>query len=144
GVFVEGWALYTESLGKELGLYDDPYQYFGMLSQEMHRAIRLVVDTGIHAKGWTREQAIQYSLDHEAISEDGAIAEIERYMVAPGQALSYKTGQLKIRALRAKAEEALGEQFSISEFHNQVLNSGSLPLILLEEKIDNWIASVKK
>lgn len=141
GVFVEGWALYAESLGKELGLYEDPFQYFGMLSMEMHRAIRLVVDTGIHAKGWTREQAIQYSLDNEAESEEGIIAEIERYMATPGQALSYKVGQLKIRELRTKAEKALGENFDIKEFHNQVLNSGSLALVLLEEKIDGWIAS---
>ncbi len=141
GVFVEGWALYAESLGTELGLYEDPIQYFGMLSMEMHRAIRLVVDTGIHSKGWTREQAIQYSLDNEAESEESVIAEIERYMATPGQALSYKIGQLKIRELRNKAETKLGSRFSITEFHNQVLNSGSLPLVLLEEKIDNWINS---
>lgn len=139
GVYVEGWALYAESLGKELGLYEDPYQYFGMLSMEMHRAIRLVVDAGIHSKGWTREQAIQYSLDHEAASEASITAEIERYMVAPGQALAYKIGQLKIRELRNKAEQALGDQFDIKEFHNQVLGSGSLPLVLLEEKIEKWI-----
>jgi uncharacterized protein (DUF885 family) len=144
GVFVEGWALYSESLGKELGLYEDPFQYFGMLSMEMHRAIRLVVDTGIHAKGWTREEAIQYSLENEAESEEGIISEIERYMATPGQALSYKVGQLKIRALRTKAENMLGEAFDIKEFHNQVLNSGSLALILLEEKIDGWIASQKQ
>jgi uncharacterized protein (DUF885 family) len=141
GVFVEGWALYAESLGTELGLYEDPIQYFGMLSMEMHRAIRLVVDTGIHSKGWTREQAIQYSLDNEAESEESVIAEIERYMATPGQALSYKIGQLKIRELRTKAETKLGSKFSITEFHNQVLNSGSLPLVLLEEKIENWINS---
>lgn len=139
GVFVEGWALYAESLGTELGLYKDPIQYFGMLSMEMHRAIRLVVDTGIHSKGWTREQAIQYSLDNEAESEESVIAEIERYMATPGQALSYKIGQLKIRELRTKAETKLGKKFSVTAFHNQVLNSGSLPLILLEEKINNWI-----
>jgi uncharacterized protein (DUF885 family) len=141
GVFVEGWALYAESLGKELGLYVDPYQYFGMLSMEMHRAIRLVVDTGIHSKGWTREQAIQYSLDNEAESEADIIAEIERYMGTPGQAVSYKVGQLKIKELRKKAEAALGNKFSIREFHTQVLNSGSLPLVLLEEKINRWISS---
>jgi uncharacterized protein (DUF885 family) len=139
GVFVEGWALYAESLGSELGLYEDPIQYFGMLSMEMHRAIRLVVDTGLHSKGWTREQAIQYSLDNEAESEESVIAEIERYMATPGQALSYKIGQLKIRELRTKAENKLGDKFRLPEFHNQVLNSGSLPLVLLEEKIDNWI-----
>lgn len=143
GVFVEGWALYSESLGKELGLYTDPYQYFGMLSAEMHRAIRLVVDSGMHAMGWSREKAIQYSLNHEAESEAGIISEIERYMVGPGQALSYKIGQLKIRELRKKAEDALGDSFAVKEFHNQILNSGSLPLVLLEEKIDTWITNTK-
>jgi uncharacterized protein (DUF885 family) len=140
GVFVEGWALYAESLGKELGLYEDPIQYFGMLSMEMHRAIRLVVDTGMHSKGWTREQAIQYSLDNEAASKESIIAEIERYMATPGQALSYKMGQIKIRELRTEAEKKLGKNFDVREFHNQVLNSGSLPLVLLEQKIENWIA----
>jgi uncharacterized protein (DUF885 family) len=113
-----------------------------MLSAEMHRAIRLVVDTGMHAKGWTREQAIRYSLEHEARSKAAIIAEIERYMVAPGQALSYKIGQLKILELRVRARRALGERFDVREFHRQVLESGSLPLVLLEEKIDGWIASL--
>ncbi|OIQ22798.1 DUF885 family protein [Lacinutrix sp. MedPE-SW] len=139
----EGWALYSESLGKELGLYTDPYQYFGMLGMEMHRAIRLVVDTGMHAKGWTREQAIKYSLAHEAESEASIISEIERYMANPGQALSYKIGQLKIRELRAKAEKSLGEKFNIAAFHNQVLETGCVPLALLETKIDNWINASK-
>ena len=143
GVYVEGWALYSESLGKELGLYTDPYQYFGMLSAEMHRAIRLVVDTGMHAKGWTREQAIQFSLEHEAESEASITSEIERYMVAPGQALSYKIGQLKILELRERSKEKLGEKFDIREFHNQVLNSGSLPLEILEQNIDRWISESK-
>ena len=126
-----------------MGLYEDPYQYFGMLDAEMHRAIRLVVDTGLHSKGWTREQAIQYSLDNEAASETSIISEIERYMVIPGQALSYKIGQLKIRELRAKAEVALGDDFDIREFHNQVLETGSIPLALLENKINEWIRSKK-
>ena len=139
----EGWALYTENLGKELGLYTDPYQYFGMLGAEMHRAIRLVVDTGIHAKGWTREKAIQYSLDNEAESEDGITSEIERYMANPGQALSYKIGQLKIRELRARAKAALGDNFDIREFHNQILETGCIPLALLENKIDKWIETKK-
>ncbi len=143
GVFVEGWALYAESLGSELGLYTDPYQYFGMLGMEIHRAIRLVVDTGIHSKGWTREEAIAYSLENEAESEAAITAEVERYMIAPGQALSYKLGQLKIRELRTRAEAALGDAFSIKEFHNQVLGSGSLPLVLLEEKVDAWIEREK-
>lgn len=139
----EGWALYTENLGKELGLYTDPYQYFGMLGMEMHRAIRLVVDTGIHAKGWSREKAIQYSLDNEAESEAGITSEIERYMAMPGQALSYKIGQLKIRELRAKAKTSLGEKFDIRQFHNQVLETGCIPLALLENKIDQWIEASK-
>ncbi|MEJ2196694.1 MAG: DUF885 domain-containing protein, partial [Ignavibacteriaceae bacterium] len=139
----EGWALYSESLGKELGLYTDPYQYFGMLSAEMHRAIRLVVDTGLHAKGWTREQAIRYSLDNEAESEANIISEIERYMANPGQALSYKIGQLKIRELRTKAEKELGKNFDIREFHNQVLETGCVPLAILEDKINNWITASK-
>ena len=136
----EGWALYTESLGEELGLYDDPYQYFGMLSAEMHRAIRLVVDAGMHAKGWTRERAIEFSLNNEAESEASITAEIERYMAGGGQALSYKIGQLKIRELRSRAEDALGENFDIKVFHNKVLESGCIPLQLLENKIDGWIA----
>jgi uncharacterized protein (DUF885 family) len=138
-VFVEGWALYAESLGKEVGLFEDPYQYFGMLSMEMHRALRLVLETGIHTMGWTREQAIQYSLANEAEAEDKIIVEVERYMATPGAALCYKMGQIKIRELRSRAEVALGERFNVKEFHTQVLNSGSLPLVLLEEKIDRWI-----
>lgn len=139
----EGWALYSESLGKELGLYTDPYQYFGMLGMEMHRAIRLVVDTGLHTKGWTREQAIRYSLDHEAESEASITSEIERYMAMPAQALSYKIGQLKIRELRAKAEQELGTNFDISDFHNQVLSVGCVPLALLEDNINSWIKANK-
>jgi uncharacterized protein (DUF885 family) len=135
----EGWALYCESLGKELGLYTDPYQYLGMLSMEIHRAIRLVVDTGIHAKGWTREQAIAYSLEREAETESGIISEIERYMAWPGQALAYKIGQLKIRELRARAEKELGDKFNIREFHNQILEVGSVPLKVLEAKVIRWI-----
>ncbi|XOV93576.1 MAG: DUF885 family protein [Bacteroidota bacterium] len=139
----EGWALYAESLGKELGLYTDPYQYFGALSAEIHRAIRLVVDTGIHSKGWTREESIQYSLEHEAEPEYKIIREVERYMANPGQALSYKIGQLKIRELRNKAESQLGDKFNIGVFHDQVLETGCIPLALLETKIDKWIASNK-
>ncbi|CAL2103288.1 conserved protein of unknown function [Tenacibaculum sp. 190130A14a] len=140
----EGWALYTENLGKELGLYTDPYQYFGMLGMEMHRAIRLVVDTGMHAKGWSREKAIQYSLDNEAESEASIISEIERYMANPGQALSYKIGQLKIRELRDKASKELGNKFDIREFHDQVLETGCIPLALLENKINNWVVNKKQ
>lgn len=140
GAYGEGWALYTEALGKELGLYTDPYQYFGNLGDEIHRAIRLVVDVGIHAKGWTREQAIKYMLDNEAISDESAIAEIERYMAIPAQALSYKIGQLKIRELRKKAEGALGNDFNIGLFHDQVLKYGCLPLDVLDNIISDWIA----
>ena len=140
----EGWALYTESLGKELGLYTDPYQYFGMLGAEMHRAVRLVVDTGLHSKGWSREKAIQYSLDNEAESEASITAEIERYMANPGQALSYKIGQLKIMELRAKAEAKLGKDFDIKIFHKKILETGCVPLALLENKMTKWIYSNTK
>ena len=143
GAYGEGWALYTESLGKELGLYKDPYQYFGMLGNEMHRAVRLVVDTGMHNKGWTREQAIKYSLDNEAESEESIIAEIERYMAIPGQALSYKMGQLKILELRKQAQNKMKGTFDIKVFHQKVLESGVLPLALLENKIKVWIETGK-
>ena len=143
GAYGEGWALYCESLGKELGLYTDPYQYFGMLGNEIHRAIRLVVDTGMHSKGWTREQAIQYSLENEAESEASIIAEIERYMAYSGQALSYKIGQLKILELRQRAQDKMKDKFDIKVFHQKVLESGVMPLALLEKKINNWIATGK-
>ncbi|MCF1422719.1 DUF885 domain-containing protein [Mangrovimonas futianensis] len=139
----EGWALYSESLGTELGLYKDPYQYFGMLSSEIHRAIRLVVDTGIHAKGWTREEAIKYSLENEAEDAASIESEIERYMANPGQALSYKIGQLKIIEMRKKAEQELGDKFDIKDFHDQILETGCVPLALLEERMNQWIASAK-
>ena len=138
--FGEGWALYTESLGKDLGVYNDPYQYLGHLAAEMHRAIRLVVDTGMHAKGWTREQAISYSLDNEGGSESGAQQEVERYMAIPGQALGYKIGELKIQELRRRAEKKLGAKFDIRAFHDAILNDGNLPLAVLEEKINRWLA----
>lgn len=138
--YTEGWALYTEGLGRELGLYKDPYQYFGMLTQDMHRAIRLVVDTGMHSKGWTREQAIAFSLENEGLSEDRITAEIERYMAIPGQALSYKAGQLEILKLRDRAQKALGSRFNIRAFHDEILRNGALPLDVLENSIDNWIA----
>ena len=143
GSFLEGWALYSESLGKELGLYTDPYQYFGMLGAEMHRAIRLVVDVGIHHKGWTREEAIQYSLDHEAESEESITAEIERYMVWPGQALSYKIGQITILNLRRKAEKELGDKFDIKEFHRVILETYGVPMEILTQIINEWIESKK-
>lgn len=138
-VFSEGWGLYAESLGKELGLYQDPYSYMGMLSGEMHRAIRLVVDAGMHSQGWTREQAITYFKEHGPQAENAIISEIERYMANPGQAVAYKIGQLKILELRAKAERELGDRFDIKQFHNEMLDAGSLPLNLLEQKIDRYI-----
>ncbi|GAA4374579.1 DUF885 domain-containing protein [Hymenobacter koreensis] len=140
GAMGEGWALYTESLGKELGLYTDPYQYMGALGDEIHRAIRLVVDTGMHSRNMTREQAIKYMMDNEAISEQGATAEIERYMAIPGQALSYKTGALKIQELRRKYEQQLGTKFNISNFHDELLKDGVMPLAVLERKMDAWAA----
>lgn len=142
GAYGEGWALYTESLGRELGLFTDPIQYFGHLGDEMHRAIRLVVDVGLHTKGWTREQAIEYMRKNEPISEQGAVAEIERYMAIPGQALSYKIGQLKIRELRRQAEQGLGPRFDIGLFHDEVLKYGNLPLDLLEQRIQDWIGKM--
>lgn len=139
--FEEGWALYAEYLGIEIGLFTDPYQYFGKLSDEMLRAMRLVVDTGLHSKGWSREQAIQYMKDNSPMAESDIVAEVERYMAIPGQALSYKVGQLKILALRARAEKALGDKFDLKAFHDQILTSGSLPMAVMENKIDRWIAS---
>ncbi|ALD20394.1 DUF885 domain-containing protein [Hymenobacter sp. DG25A] len=143
GAMGEGWALYTESLGKELGLYTDPYQYMGALGDEIHRAIRLVVDVGMHTKNMTREQAIKYMMENEAISEDGATAEIERYMAIPGQALSYKVGALKIRELRTKYEQQLGPKFKLSDFHDELLKDGVMPLAVLERKMDAWAATQK-
>jgi uncharacterized protein (DUF885 family) len=136
--FGEGWALYTESLGKELGVYTDPYSYFGMLLGEMHRAVRLVVDTGIHAKGWTRERALAYAEEQEG-DQPRSAAEIERYMAAPGQALSYKIGQLKFLELRARAEKALGARFDLRAFHDKILIDGPVPLSVLEARMNAWI-----
>ncbi len=138
--FTEGWALYSETLGKEMGLFDDPEQYFGHLNDELLRATRLVVDTGMHAKGWTREQSIQYMRDTLGY-DDYAKTETERYMAWPGQALGYKIGSLKIVELRERATEALGEKFSLPKFHEVVLSDGTVPLDLLEAKVDRWIAS---
>ena len=143
GAMGEGWALYCESLGKELGLYTDPYQYMGALGDDIHRGVRLVVDVGMHLKGMTREEAIKYMMDNEAISEQGATAEIERYMVIPGQALSYKIGALKIRELREKYETQLGDKFKLSDFHDELLKDGVMPLDILESKMDAWAAKFK-
>jgi uncharacterized protein (DUF885 family) len=142
--YVEGWALYAETLGYPMGFYKDPYQRFGTLSDEMLRAMRLVVDTGIHSKGWTREQAIDYMLSHSNMGKTDATAEVERYIAIPSQALAYKTGAMTIQRLRQKAEAALGDKFDIKEFHAQVLMTGSLPLAILEKKIDGWIAAKRQ
>ncbi|MFY8064415.1 MAG: DUF885 domain-containing protein, partial [Usitatibacteraceae bacterium] len=137
----EGWALYAESLGIELGVYDDPYQDMGRLISEMHRAIRLVVDTGMHLKGWTREQAIQYSLQNGGRSEAEQVQEVERYIAIPGQALAYKIGELKIMELRRYGEQTLGPNFSLAAFHNELLKDGNLPLAVLDAKMRSWIAA---
>ena len=141
--YVEGWALYAETLGYDMGLYKDPYQRFGTLSDEMLRAMRLVVDTGIHSKGWTRDQAISYMLSNSDMGRTDATAEVERYIAIPSQALAYKLGALTIQRLRAKAQAELGARFDIRAFHEQVLNTGALPLGVLEAKIDRWIAATK-
>ena len=141
--FSEGWGLYAESLGRALGVYTDPYSYFGYLQNDLWRAIRLVVDTGLHSKGWTREQVIEYMLENSAESETQATAEAERYMAIPGQALAYKIGALKIQELRNEAERALGDEFDVREFHAVVLEDGSVPLEILEGKVERWIAGKK-
>ncbi len=140
--YAEGWALYAETLGKQLGLYKNPYQYFGHLSDAMHRAIRLVVDVAIHTKSMSREEAIQYMMDNERTSEGEAAAEIERYMAIPGQALSYKIGQLTILSLKEKYEKKLGAKFNLSAFHTQLLNGGNMPLQVLEKKLELWAKSL--
>jgi uncharacterized protein (DUF885 family) len=139
--FSEGWGLYAETLGLELGMYSDPYQYLGHLNADMERSVRLVVDVGIHHKGWTRERAIQYILENQPVTPDIAAQRIERYMVIPGQALSYKIGERKILFLRKLAQDKLGDAFDIREFHDQVLKDGAMPLDILDEKIRAWIDS---
>ena len=143
GAMTEGWALYCESLGKELGLYKDPYQYIGALSDEMLRAVRLVVDTGLHTGQMTREQAIAYMLDNTPDNEENDTAAIERYMAIPGQALAYKIGQLKIQELRARYTKELGDKFKLSDFHDELLKDGVMPLAVLERKMDAWAARQK-
>lgn len=137
--YSEGWGLYAESLGKEIGVYTDPYQYFGALNAELWRAIRLVVDTGIHAKGWTRQDVLDYMYANSAVKPARAISEAERFMALPGQALAYKIGQLKILAIRADAERRLGDEFDVVAFHREVLKDGPMPLSMLEAKIDRWV-----
>jgi uncharacterized protein (DUF885 family) len=141
--YVEGWALYAEWTGRELGMYKDPYQMFGHLNDEQLRALRLVVDTGIHAKGWTREKAIKFMLDNSALSVTETTQEVERYIANPGQALGYKIGQITIKRLRAEAEKELGPKFDVRKFHAQVLDTGALPMLILESKIRNWIQTQK-
>jgi uncharacterized protein (DUF885 family) len=141
--FTEGWGLYAESLGLDVGFYEDPYANFGRLSYEMWRACRLVVDTGMHAKGWTREQAIEFMRANTALSEHNIKAEVDRYIAWPGQALAYKMGELKIKELRARAQKSLGAKFDLRRFHDAVLENGALPLSILEEKIDAFIAAEK-
>ncbi|MEW9797143.1 DUF885 domain-containing protein [Alteromonas sp. CYL-A6] len=141
--YVEGWALYSETLGYEMGFFDDPWNRYGTLMDEQLRAMRLVVDTGIHAKGWTREQAIDFMLENSGMTRTEVVAEVERYIAIPSQALAYKVGALKIQELRKKAEAALGKKFDIKAFHAQVLGTGALPLPILEEKINRWISSQK-
>ena len=139
--YSEGWGLYAESLGKELGMYTDPYSYFGGLNAELWRSIRLVVDTGIHSKQWSRQDVLDYMFENSAVAEVRAVSEAERFMAIPGQALAYKVGQLKIREIRNKAEAALGDQFNVKDFHTEVLKDGAMPLSMLESKIDRWIES---
>lgn len=141
--YVEGWALYAETLGYDMGLLDDPYQRFGQLDDEMLRAMRLVVDTGLHSKQWTREQAIKYMLDNSSMGETAATSEVERYIAIPTQALAYKIGALTIQRLKAEAQASLGDKFDVRDFHDQVLNTGALPLSVLESKIRDWTASQK-
>jgi len=142
--YSEGWGLYSEMLGQEMGLYDDPWQWIGRLSAEIWRAARLVIDTGLHAKGWTREQGIAYFLDNVPQSEVVAVQEVERYIAIPGQALSYKIGEINLRELRARAEKALGAKFDVRAFHDEVLAHGSVPLSVLEAAVDRWIAASAK
>jgi uncharacterized protein (DUF885 family) len=141
--YTEGWAFYSEHLGKDIGLYQDPYSDYGRLENETWRAIRLVVDTGVHSEGWTRDQMVQYFRDHSAIDEPSMQAEVDRYIAWPSQALAYKIGQLKILELRDRAQKALGSKFDIRAFHDQVIDSGALPLDVLEHRIDAWIATQK-
>jgi uncharacterized protein (DUF885 family) len=140
-VFSEGWALYAESLGKELGLFTDPYMWYGRLVDEQLRAMRLVVDTGLHAFGWTREEAIDYMLENSSMNETDVIAEVERYIVIPGQALSYKVGEFKIRELRNYAAQKLGDKFDVREFHSHILTDGAMPMTILDSKIKQWVNS---
>ncbi|MEB2110156.1 DUF885 family protein [Xanthomonas campestris pv. campestris] len=141
--FIEGWGLYAESLGRELGLYQDPYNYYGYLQNALLRSIRLVVDTGLHSQGWTRAQAIDYMLQNSAVTREDAEAEVDRYLAIPGQALAYKVGEMKISQLREQAQRELGPRFDVRAFHTEVLKDGSVPLEILQDKVQRWIATQK-
>jgi uncharacterized protein (DUF885 family) len=141
--YTEGWGLYAERLGKDVGFYQDPYNDLGRVEADIWRAVRLVVDTGVHSKHWTRQQMVDYFHDHSAVGETDVQAEVDRYIAYPSQALGYKVGQLKLLELRARAQQALGDRFDLRAFHDQVLDSGALPLDYLEQRIDGWIAQQK-
>jgi uncharacterized protein (DUF885 family) len=141
--YTEGWGLYAERLGKDVGFYQDPYSDYGRLEGDIWRAVRLVVDTGVHSQQWTRQQMVDYFHEHSAVGETDVQAEVDRYIAWPAQALGYKVGQLRLLALRAKAQQALGDRFDLRAFHDQVLDSGALPLDLVEQRIDSWIAQQK-
>ena len=138
--FVEGWALYAESIGKEMGMFTDPMQYYGRLNDEMLRAMRLVVDTGLHSKNWSRQRAITYMMDNSSLADTDVVSEVERYIAWPGQALGYKIGQKIISALRAEAEKTLGEKFDIKAFHREILIDGAVPMEVLKVKVREWIS----
>ena len=142
--FIEGWALYSERLGKDIGFYKDPYQDFGRLSMEAWRASRLVVDTGLHWLGWSRQKAIAYMTANTALSPHNIVAEVDRYIGWPGQALAYKTGELAISRIRRQAEKTLGEEFDLRSFHDRVLEAGSIPLPMLEQRIRQWVDEQRK
>jgi uncharacterized protein (DUF885 family) len=141
--YTEGWALYSERLGKEIGFYQDPYSDYGRLEADMWRSIRLVVDTGVHSQHWSRQQMVDYFHEHSAIDETNVQSEVDRYIAWPGQALGYKMGQLKILELRKRAQTALGPKFDIKAFHDEIIDSGALPLDVLDRRVDAWIAAQK-
>jgi uncharacterized protein (DUF885 family) len=143
GAYIEGWGLYSEQLGKVMGFYQDPYSDFGRLETDVFRGVRLVVDTGVHSQHWTRQQMVDYFHAHSGLDEASIQSEVDRYIAWPAQALSYKMGQLKLLDLRAKAQAALGPKFDYRTFHDEILDSGAMPLDLLEERVNGWIAQQK-